>query len=94
LEFLCGKGNRLVSAVFPEFNFIFADSYAAPEVMTRFSRGGGTLEDFQRADIFSFATLVWELIHRQIPWGEDATAEARFNLLCYPFLFIYFIIII
>jgi len=54
--------------------------YAAPEVFTRLSKNdAGDLEDFQMADVYSFGILVWEALHRQIPWGEKTESEVWFS---------------
>lgn len=74
-----GSQNAVVGQ---KFKNVFGVSlrYAAPEILLRFSRGGGTLEDFQMADVYAFAILLWELVHRSPPWGPDVTLEV-----CDPF---------
>jgi len=44
--------------------------YAAPEIFLMLSAKylRTALDDFQRADVYSFAITIWELIHRSIPW--------------------------
>jgi len=44
--------------------------YAAPEIFSVLASGKGrtSVEDFQNADIYSFAINLWELVHRKIPW--------------------------
>lgn len=50
--------------------------YTAPEVFSRFrAQTQPTIEDDFKADVYSFATVVWELLTSKIPWGNCGTAQ-------------------
>jgi len=38
------------------------------------------LKGYQKADIFSFGVIVWEIIHRQIPWNDSTLEEIEFSI--------------
>jgi len=52
--------------------------YAPPEVFERLREAEKfNLQDFQKADVFSFGVCVWELLERQIPWDGFSAQEIR-----------------
>jgi len=66
--------------------------YAAPELFENapLSTAGSkiskpsaslTLQDFQRADIYSFGVIIWEVLHRQPPWGDIASTPKEVETL-------------
>ena len=50
--------------------FGLSPRYASPEALSKFHSKDfvGNLLDYQMSDAYSFATTVWELLHREVPW--------------------------
>jgi len=38
------------------------------------------LKGYQKGDLFSFGVIIWEIIHRQIPWGDSSFEEIEFSI--------------
>jgi len=38
------------------------------------------LKGYQKADIFSFGVIVWEIINRKIPWNDSLLEEIEFQI--------------
>jgi len=47
------------------------------------------LKGYQKADIFSFGVIIWEIIHRQIPWNDSTLEEIEFSIRFLLFLLFY-----
>jgi len=47
------------------------------------------LKGYQKGDLFSFGVIIWEIIHRQIPWSDSPLEEIEYSI---RFLFLFIII--
>jgi len=49
------------------------------------------VKGYQKADIFSFGVIIWEIITRQIPWA-GSFEEIEFQIRLFSFFFSFFLL--